>query len=348
MTTFYKNASLVFFLCFSVYGFAQTTITGKVVDKNDGTPLPYVYLKIDKIALGTVTEGDGKFRINIPKKYDTYTITFSYVGYEDLQLSVTDFKTKNGGHFAMASATNLLTEVVVKPKKMLRAKALLRKVIKKIPQNYASFPIMITGYYRETMKENGVYIKYTDAACHYYSLPYRNEKYKRKDYQSVYDFLNSNGTFSIDFSNTLHRVHFHHQTLKGEQANIVKARSSSNLSKRRFYANIEGGPLSLFARNRVKYQQSFLGKKRNGDFDYTISEAQDKDGSWLYVLDFNTKTTREFLESIATPSNNRQWRVANKHKLLRQSGRNNQPFIPPFSLLRNSKNASIIHYASIF
>ncbi|MFK7982039.1 MAG: hypothetical protein AB8G86_18815 [Saprospiraceae bacterium] len=35
-------------------------------------------------------------------------------------------------------------------------------------------------------------------------------------------------------------------------------------------------------------------------------------------------------------------------QLLRQSGRNNQPFIPPFSLLRNSKNASIIHYASIF
>ncbi|MFK7982104.1 MAG: hypothetical protein AB8G86_19140 [Saprospiraceae bacterium] len=33
---------------------------------------------------------------------------------------------------------------------------------------------------------------------------------------------------------------------------------------------------------------------------------------------------------------------------LRQSGRNNQPFIPPFSLLRISKNASIIHYASIF
>ncbi len=317
MATFFKQFSLLSCLLFSFSVLAQTTITGKVVDKKDGTPLPYVYLKIDKFALGTVTEGDGKFRITIPQKYDAYTIVFSYVGYEDLQLKVADFRAKNGGNFAMTSATNLLTEVVVKPKKMPRPRALLRKVIKKIPKNYANSPTMITGYYRETMKENGEYIKFTDAACNYYSMPYSNKKYKRKDYQSVLDFMNSDGSFSIDFANTLHRVHFHHQTLKGEQAHIINARSSSNLSKLRFYANIEGGPLSLFARNRVKYQQSFLGKKRNGDFEYTISEAQDKDGTWLYVLDFHTQTTRPFLESISTPSNNRQWRVANKHKLLK-------------------------------
>ena len=317
MTTFFKHTLIGFLLFFPFFLNSQTTISGIIVDQNDGTPLPYVYLKIDKIAIGTVTEGDGKFRITIPKEYNDYTITFSYVGYEDLQLKVVDFKAKNGSTFAMNSATNLLTEVVVKPKKIPRAKALLRKVIKKIPQNYASSPTMITGYYRETMKENGVYIKYTDAACSYYALPYSNQKYKWKDYQNVFDFLNSNGTFSIDFFNGLHRVHFHHQTLKGERANIIKARSSSNLSKREFHASIEGGPLGLFARNRVKYQQSFLGKKRNGDFEYTISETQDKDGNWLYLLNFYTITTRAFLESISTPSNNRQWRVANKHKLLK-------------------------------
>jgi len=161
MPNSYKQLLFVFFLSLPFYVFAQTTISGKVVDKNDGTPLPYVYLKIDKIALGTVTEGDGQFRITIPKKYDGYTIIFSYVGYEDLQLKVADFKAKNEGIFAMKSATNLLTEVVVKPKKMPRAKALLRKVIKRIPENYANSPTMITGYYWETMKENGVYIKYT-------------------------------------------------------------------------------------------------------------------------------------------------------------------------------------------
>jgi len=317
MITFFKNALISLFLFFPFFVNSQTTISGIVVDENDGTPLPYVYLKIDNIALGTVTEGDGKFRITIPQKYDNHTIVFSYVGYEDLPLKVADFRAKNGGTYAMKSATNLLAEVVVKPKKMPRAKALLRKVIKKIPENYASSPTMITGYYRETMKENGVYIKYTDAACNYYALPYSNQKYKWKDYQNVFDFAASNGTFDYDFSNTLHRIHFHHHTLKEEQAHIIKARSSSNLTKQEFLSNIEGGPLGLFARNRVKYQQSFLGKKRNRGFKYKISEEQDETGNWLYVLDFHTKTTKGFLDTISTPSNNRQWKVANKHKLLK-------------------------------
>jgi len=217
----------------------------------------------------------------------------------------------------MTSATNLLAEVVVKPKKMPRAKALLRKVIKKIPENYASSSTMITGYYRETMKENGVYIKYTDAACNYYASPYSNQKYKWKDYHNVFDIVNSNGTFGYEFFNSLHRIHFHHRTLKNEQANIIKARSSSNLSKREFHAHIEGGPLGLFARNRVKYQQSFLGKKRNRGYTYKISEAQDETGTWLYVLDFHTKITKGFLDTISTSITNRQWRVANRHKLLK-------------------------------
>lgn len=296
---------------------SQTTIRGTVVDKNDGAPLPYAYLKIDKVGLGTVTEGDGKFKITIPKKYDAYSITISYLGFEDLQLTVADFKARNGDIFDMTTEAVSLDEVVVKKaKKMPTARALLKKVIKKIPTNYASSPTMITGYYRETMKENGVYIKYTDAACNYYELPYNNEKYKSRDYQYPNNFSFSNGTFNFD-SNSLHRIHFHHRSLEDEQVNIVNSRSSSSRSKREFHSNIAGGPLGLFARNRVKYQQSFLGKKANRDFTYKISEELDETGTWLYVLDFHTKTKQASLDALESPNNRRQWKKANKRKLLK-------------------------------
>jgi protease II len=316
MIILYKNTLLVLLLCFTLNSFSQTTVTGTVVDDKDGTTIPYAYLKIDNVALGTVTDEEGRFRLTIPQKYDGSTITFGYMGYKDLKLSVGDFKARNGGTFAMKPTTVLLSEVVVKPKKMPRAKALLKKVIKKIPINYASSPIMISGYYRETMKENGVYIKYTDAACDYYAQPYSTKNYKWKDYQNPYDFSLSSGTFSFD-PNSLHRIHFHHRTLKEEQANIINSRSSSSLSNREFHSNIEGGPLGLFARNRIKYQESFLGKKANRDFTYTVSEEEDETGTWLYVLDFHTKTTKEELDAMASPSNRRQWRVANNRKLLK-------------------------------
>ncbi|WP_324027124.1 prolyl oligopeptidase family serine peptidase [Maribacter sp. BPC-D8] len=312
----YRNFLLIVFLFITITSFSQTTVMGTVVDKKDATALPYAYLKIDDIALGTVTDGDGRFRIIIPEKYTNYNITLGYVGYKDLHLTIKDFIAKDGGVFAMESTNLELMEVVVTPKKMPSAKALLRKVIKNIPANYAESTTKITGYYRETLKENGVYIKYSDAVCDYYAEPYSNKNYKWKEYQNPSDYSFSNGSFNF-YSNSLHRVHFHHRTLKNEQVAIINSRSSSNLSNRDFEANIEGGPLGLFARNRVKYQQSFLGNKANRDFTFKVSEEEDADGTWLYVLDFETKTTKEALDAVANPSNNRQWRLANKNKLLK-------------------------------
>jgi len=282
--------SLMLFVCAKAQNnnenstlFSQTTIIGTVIDKNNDTPLPYAYLTIDKLGLGTVTDEDGKFKINIPKRYDTYSIKISYIGFEDLIVKVVDFKARNGDAFAMIAKTVSLDEVVLggESEKMPSAKDLLKKVIKRIPTNYGDSPTLLNGYYRETMKENGVYIKYSDAV------------------------------------NSLHRIHFHHRTLKNEQVQIINARSSSSLSKRDFHANIGGGPLSLFARNRVKYQESFLGKKARRDFTYKISEELDETGTWVYVLDFHTKTTKKELDELASPTNRRQWKRANKRKLLK-------------------------------
>ncbi|QNK77922.1 prolyl oligopeptidase family serine peptidase [Winogradskyella sp. PAMC22761] len=299
---------------------SQETIKGTIVDQTDGIPLPYAYLKIDKTALGTVTDGNGKFQITIPKKYDTYTITISYLGFEDLILNIAEFRALNGTTIKMTSESVSLDEVLVEEtkEKLPSAKSVLRKVIKNIPSNYSNVPSLITGYYRETITENGEYIKYTDAACEYYEAPYRKKKYNWRDYQSPYDFSMSSGTFNFEAS-SLHRIHFHHQTLKEEQVNVINSRSSASLSKREFHGNIEGGPLSLFSRNRVKYQQSFLGKKATRDFNYTISEELDDSGNWVYVLAFHTKTTKEDLDAVASPNsrNRKQWRKANNRKLLK-------------------------------
>jgi len=314
--SFFSKTSLILFIFLSFNTFSQTVVTGTVIDKKDTAPLPYAYIKIDSVPLGTVTDADGKFRLSIPAQYDAHTITLGYVGYKDLHITVEDFKGMNNSVFKMTSSNLQLSEVVVTPKKMPSAKALLKKVIKNIPVNYADSPTKITGYYRETLKENGAYIKYSDAVCDYYAEPYSNKNYRWKDYQNPSDYSFSNGSFSF-FSNSLHRVHFHHRTLKNEQVDIIDSRSSSNLSKRDFEANIEGGPLGLFARNRVKYQQSFLGNKANRDFTYTISEKENELGGWLYVLEFETKTTKEELDALSSPNSRKQWKKANKHKLLK-------------------------------
>ena len=324
----YKHLNVVLALFLATIGFAQqngnalqnpvqTTITGKIVDDDTAMPLPYAYIKIEKTGLGTATDGDGNFKIKIPQKYNTYNVTISYLGFEDITLTVADFRTKNGKAIVMTSEAVSLEEVLItKNKKLPKPKALLKKVKKNIPKNYSNTETMVSGYYRETLKENDVYIKFSDAVCDYYATPYTTDKHKWDDYQFPYDFSLGFGTFNA-YSEGLHRIHFHHTTLKDEKVNIIESRSSASLSKRDFHSNIEGGPLGLFARDRVKYLESFLGKKAFRDFTYKISEEMDQNGNWLYVLEFHTKTTKADLDALESKRNIRQWKRANNRKLLK-------------------------------
>ncbi len=307
-------------LCIPYILSSQNLLEGKVIDDQSKESLSFAYVKLKDIAIGTVTDSDGRFQLNVPFQHNERAIVFSYVGYEDLLLSQEEFRTNKDGIFRLKPSTTTLQEVVITPKKLPKPRALLKKVFKRLADNYAIKPILINGYYRETLKENGAHIKFNDAVCSYYSLPYSNKKYKRKDYQS--NFENPSGViFSsftyMGFELDLHRFHFHFQTLKEEAVNIHNARSSENLTKYRMNASIKGGPLSLFARNRVKYQDSFLGNKKFRDFTYILKEVQDDEGNWLYQLDFHTKTTKAKLDSLEHTLLNRQWRHANKHKLLK-------------------------------
>ena len=272
LTNTLTTSRLVFlFLLLPYFISAQQLIEGTVIDAQSKEPLSFAYVKLKDIAIGTVTDTDGHFQLNIPNQYKEQIVLFSYIGYEDLTFSLEEIQTNNGGIYQLTPSTTTLEEVVVTPKKLPKPRALLKKVFKKLSENYTTNPILINGYYRETLKENGAYIKFNDAVCSYYSLPYSNKKYKIKNYYN--SFLNPGGNIIpsykfYDLGNDLHRFHFHDATLKEEGVQIHKARSSEDLTKYKMNASIQGGPLSLFARNRIKYQQTFLGKKKFRDFNY--------------------------------------------------------------------------------
>ncbi|MEM6376672.1 MAG: prolyl oligopeptidase family serine peptidase [Bacteroidota bacterium] len=318
MPRYFTFVLLLLFLTPSLFLKAQNIlIKGLVIDQQTKEPLPFVHIQLHEIALGTVTEANGRFQIVIPSKHLNRTLHFSYLGYEDYEISVKELSKKKEVSISMKVAAEMLSEVVIRPKKLPSARSILRKVIRNIPENYGTTNILIDGYYRETIKENGVYMKFTDAACSYHSAPYPTKKLNYKDYASPFGNISASMSYFSDFAGAaLHRVHFHHSTLKGDQVKIIDSRASLNRTTRDMNANITGGPLSLFARNRVKYQQSFLGRKKHRDFDYIVDEEQDENGQWQYVLLFKTKTTPATLDALENPKNNKQWTKANKHKLL--------------------------------
>jgi TonB-linked SusC/RagA family outer membrane protein len=70
---------------FSVY--AQTrTITGKVVSSDDNSPIPGVSVSVRGTTLGTVTNMDGNYSLQVPP--DARSLMFSFVGYRTMEVVI--------------------------------------------------------------------------------------------------------------------------------------------------------------------------------------------------------------------------------------------------------------------
>ena len=104
----------ILLLAFVVFGsaamFAQTTITGTVKDAKTGETLPGANIKVARKAVGTNTDFDGNFVINVT---DTppFTLEFSMIGYQTAKVEVT----KNNQKVAVSLTENAtsLDEIVV-------------------------------------------------------------------------------------------------------------------------------------------------------------------------------------------------------------------------------------------
>jgi len=65
---------------------AQHTVTGEVVDAEEGTTLPGVNIVVQGTQTGTTTRSDGSFTIEAPS--EDATLVFSFVGYQQQQVAI--------------------------------------------------------------------------------------------------------------------------------------------------------------------------------------------------------------------------------------------------------------------
>ncbi len=105
-----KKLLLVAFAMFSsVMMFAQTSVTGTVTDVN-GDPLPGANIKVERKSVGTTTDFDGNFVLNVTD-VPPFNIEVSMLGFETLKVAIT----KNNQVISAALVENAtsLDEVVV-------------------------------------------------------------------------------------------------------------------------------------------------------------------------------------------------------------------------------------------
>src|SRR5687767_12598402 len=89
--TFLARAGLpaLFAMLFGLSVFAQSkSVTGKVTDAADGSPLPGVTVTVKGSTVAAQTQADGSFRIEVPQS--ARTLVFSFVGHQTQEVDISN------------------------------------------------------------------------------------------------------------------------------------------------------------------------------------------------------------------------------------------------------------------
>lgn len=100
-------AWVIALLLFAAPAFAQKTVTGKVTDAKDGSPVAGASVKVKGTNTGIATAADGTYSLTLPKGLSTLQV--SHIGYEDQEVEATG----NTVNVALTFAVKSLNEVVV-------------------------------------------------------------------------------------------------------------------------------------------------------------------------------------------------------------------------------------------
>jgi outer membrane cobalamin receptor len=99
-------------LFITLFGYTQTgKVAGTIIDGEFVDPLPFANVSIKGTTTGTTTDFDGKYMLELEP--GTYTVIFSYVGYETKEVSDVVIKADEVTLIDITLTTNSLDEIII-------------------------------------------------------------------------------------------------------------------------------------------------------------------------------------------------------------------------------------------
>ncbi len=147
------------------------TIRGFIGDKKS-RPLSYVNIYFKDISLGTVTNDEGLFELNVPDYLTDDTLIISMLGYKKEIIPLHD-NIHQEVNLNLEKEYIEIQEVVIRPEEPLE---IIQQVRKNIPENYDISVSNMTGFFRESTRQDTEYIALTEALISVYKTPYNSYK----------------------------------------------------------------------------------------------------------------------------------------------------------------------------
>lgn len=149
---------LLFVLCTSLSVFAQRTLQSTLKDLTTGEPIEMASVSAEGTTISTVSNAEGSFRITVPN--DVSTLNISHLNYKPISLKVTEVS----GEIHLEPSIITLEEIVVSN---VPVDGLLRGAIKASKKKLEK-SLLLNTYYREFVKINGKYTRFSDGLVDFY------------------------------------------------------------------------------------------------------------------------------------------------------------------------------------
>jgi CarboxypepD_reg-like domain len=226
------------------------SLSGKLIDKESREPVVFATVYVLGTSIGTVSNSDGEFILKFPSNLKDVKIGIKHIGYKNYSLPLSNMQLDVMNEIKMAKEAVQIKEVVIMKKDPLE---LLRGAMSRISNNYSTQPVMMTGFYRETVKQNRSYVSIAEGVLNAYKSSYS-------------------------------------KILDEDRVKIYKGRKGQDLKKMDTVTfKFQGGPKTTFVLDVVKNPETLLSAEYMAYYDYKLTGVTTFNDKNCYVIEFDQK-----------------------------------------------------------
>ncbi|MCR5454261.1 MAG: carboxypeptidase-like regulatory domain-containing protein [Bacteroidales bacterium] len=163
---------------------AQRIVEGIVTDSSSGNVLPFVNIAVSGTTVGTISDLNGEFHLNVPAGMEGKQLSFSSVGYSAVSKSL-PVSLDERMAIALVPVDYKINEVVVTDKSQA-GRRILKDVVENASANYINRDYSYVGDYVSTANVAGR----SKAKATYHVLGYDSDGYTRSDGNNAFAALN--------------------------------------------------------------------------------------------------------------------------------------------------------------
>jgi hypothetical protein len=247
-----KFSLLMVGLLFSLNLMSQTAFSefsGRVIDGSTKKPIEAVSINILSQNFSTVTNSEGEFILKIPNQFLNSKLVASHLGYNTQMITLSGIK-GNVVTIELYKAVTELSEVNISAYK--NARVLVKKVFQEKAKRLQNEAVIMTAFYRETIKRRKRNVSLTEAVVDIYKEPYTS---------STRDVIK-----------------------------LDKARKSTDYKRLDTVSvKLQGGPYSTIYLDLMKYPEYIFTDETFPFYDFEFKNPSNIDNRNVYVVYFKAK-----------------------------------------------------------